>query len=89
MRKRYGKADSELESSKSKQLPPEGESEKTPPMGEKETEKNRASWATRITTATRLGLDIIRLIREAVDLKRELFPAKSKTTGEAPSKGPD
>lgn len=76
MRKRYGKAGSEPENKKSEKLASEGESEKTPSASEKKTEKNRTSWATKITTATRLALDIIRVIREAVDLKRKLFPAK-------------
>ena len=37
------------------------------------------AWVTAITVGAQLALDIIRVIREATDLKRKLFPGRDGT----------
>jgi hypothetical protein len=40
------------------------------------------SWITAVTVGAQLALDIIRVIREATDLKRKLFPVKDGISGQ-------
>ncbi len=44
--------------------------------------KREFSWITAITIGAGLALDIIRVIREATDLKRKLFSVKNATAGQ-------
>jgi hypothetical protein len=69
----------------------EREKEKVQPVSETEaTElsshrapgKREFSWITAITVGAGLALDIIRVIREAADLHRKLFPVKNTTAGQ-------
>lgn len=39
------------------------------------------SWVTAMTIGAQLALDIIRVMREATDLKRNLFPVRDGTAG--------
>lgn len=83
MRKRRGQADRSLVSKK-----PGApiKSEKTESTEERGLEKYRISWVTAITIGTQLALDIIRVVREATDLKRKLFPTKHGIAGQASGK---
>ena len=78
MRKRNGQAAREPEAERDKD-PYETEQAGSPSSsgpGIKEL-----SWITAITVGAQLTLDVIRVIREATDLKRKLFPAKDGIAG--------
>lgn len=83
MRKRHGQGDRKLDS-KRHEAP--SRSLQTEPADEPGSEKARIPWATAITIGTQLALDIIRVVREATDLKRKLFPAKDDFAGQVSSK---
>jgi hypothetical protein len=65
---------------------PEFDVQAPPDIDQKETERGegsdekaekKSSWMNAVTAAAQLTLDVIRVIREAVDLYRKLFPGKS------------
>lgn len=80
VRKRQGQADRSLVS---KKPGAPGKSEKTESTEERGPEKSRISWVAAITIGTQLALDVIRVVREATDLKRKLFPAREGIAGQA------
>ena len=77
MRRRYGQNVSE---SGSENVEPVREKEVAEPVGEgavgESSGKKEFSWLNAITAASQLTLDIIRVIREATDLYRRLFPGR-------------
>ncbi len=82
MRKRHGRVDGlEVIEKKEASIP----GAETGPPDLLNTEKGRVSWVSAITVGAQLALDIIRVIREATDLKRNLFPG----TAALPEKTPD
>ncbi|MDD5748525.1 MAG: hypothetical protein PHP64_05720 [Actinomycetota bacterium] len=83
MRKRQGQADRFLVS---KKPGAPSKSEKTESTKERGPEKSHISLVTAITIGTQLALDIIRVVREATDLKRKLFPAKQGIASQASGK---
>ncbi|MDD5749039.1 MAG: hypothetical protein PHP64_08390 [Actinomycetota bacterium] len=77
MRRRYGQnsSSSEVEEARTSEETEDKEGIKS--SGEK-TDRTKGSkgvsWMDAIRTGTQLTLDLIRVIREAADLKRKLFP---------------
>ncbi|MBU4337878.1 MAG: hypothetical protein KJ548_15050 [Actinobacteria bacterium] len=61
------------------------ETEETEPVpegaGRQTSGKKEFSWLNAITAGSQLTLDIIRVIREATDLYRKLFPGKGGLAG--------
>lgn len=59
---------------------PERTKQADPPRAASKGAKDIA-WATAMTIGAHLALDIIRVIREAADLKRSLFPVRDGAAG--------
>jgi hypothetical protein len=59
-----------------------GETEQTDSPSGRGSVKEGISWVTAISVGAQLALDIIRVIREATDLKRKLFPVKEPIAGQ-------
>ena len=82
MRKRRGRNMGEREDEK---VQPLGETEKTEPVpegaGRQTPVKKEFSLLNAIAAGSQLTLDIIRVIREATDLYRKLFPGKGGLAG--------
>jgi hypothetical protein len=79
VRKRHGRAVSGREEEK---VQPVSETEATELASHRAPGKREFSWITAITVGAGLALDIIRVIREATDLHRKLFPVKHATAGQ-------
>ncbi|MFH1150792.1 MAG: hypothetical protein V1748_10010 [Actinomycetota bacterium] len=58
-------------------VPAAKEMERTEPASTTRRVAKDISWVTAITVGIQLALDVIRVIREAADLKRTLFPARA------------
>jgi hypothetical protein len=80
VRKRYGQAARESEAERDKAP---GETEQAGSPSSSGPGIKEFSWITAITVGAQLTLDIIRVIREATDLKRKLYPAKDGIAGGA------
>jgi hypothetical protein len=80
MRKRYGKA-----ASRSGAGAPQTTDvkDRTGSAGGKKPGVKEIAWVAAITAGAQLMLDIMRVIREAADLKRHLFPAKDVSSDRA------
>jgi hypothetical protein len=83
LRKRHGQGDRKLDSKRPDDPCRKAQAESADEPG---PEKRHISWVTAITIGTQLALDIIRVVREATDLKRKLFPAKDDFVGQVSSK---
>jgi hypothetical protein len=75
MRRRQGQANKALEIDKPGAQVPEKTRPTEPTAGAPRGAKDIA-WVTAVTVGAQLALDIIRVIREATDLKRKLFPVR-------------
>jgi hypothetical protein len=76
VRKRHGQA---ARGPEAERVQAPGETEQTDSPSSRGSVKEGFSWITAITVGAGLALDIIRVLREAIDLKRKLFPAKDAT----------